>query len=1091
MKNRALATLGLCLTALSGVSALADAPLWLRDVAVSPDGSTIAFTYRGDIYTVPFGGGAARRITSDAAFDSSPVWSPDGSRIAFASDREGTDDVYIVDALGGTPVRLTTDNTGAEVPKAFVDTHKVLYAASAKPSREAAQGPFQGQMYVVDDTAGARPKMYLSLPMTYVDVNPSDGMLIYQNRKGYEDVLRKHERSSGTPDIYSYNPKDGKFTRLTDFIGACQNPVWAGPGAFFYLNDSDGNNNVYLRSTDGKEKRLTSFANHPVRSLSADDSGKLLAFSQDGQVYTMKVDNSGNVTSQPAPLGITIVADNYDPDLVKNIRNSGATNMAVSPDGSQVAFVIRGDVYVTSAKYKTTRRITDTPGQERTIAFSPDGKTLVYDGERDGLWRIYTATMNPNDTVKGFPYASEIIEKMVYESPDRKPAQQPAFSPDGKKIAFLEDRTGLRVLDLASGKTVTALDPKYNYSYSDGDVPFQWSPDSRHILISFIGEGGWNNSDIAMVNADGTGEPFDLTVSGYSNYGPQWTSDGGGITFMSAKQGYRSHGSWGEQHDIYLMMLDPEKWDKFNMTEEEIALAEKIEKEAEPKDADKKKKKDSKKEASKKEKLNYDLANRLYRTKRLTPVSGFIGDYRLSPKSDRVYYTVKGNDGKYDLMMADLKKGSTTRLLSDLSGGFDMDAKGENLFVISGEGIKCVTLPTGEGTSATVKNIEFEADYTRVPSAEREYIYDHVLSQVNDKFYDENLHGVDWKMYGEAYRKFLPYIDNNRDFATLLSELLGELNASHTGGRAYGNGAPASVRAASLGAFYDENYDGDGLKVAEVLPRSPLASAKANVKSGDVITAIDGEKIKKGADYNSLLEGKAGKNTRVTIARKGGATDVVTIRPISAGDEREMLYQRWVEHNRHVVDSVSGGRVAYVHVRGMDSESFRTVYDELLGAQRNRDAVVVDTRYNGGGWLHNDIAILLSGKEYVRFNPRGRYIGSEPFSQWTKPSVMLINESNYSDAHGTPYTYKTLNLGKLVGAPVPGTMTAVWWETQVDPSLVFGIPQVTSLDTNGKPLENQQLNPDVEVYNEPADVLRGIDTQLIRATQELMSQIKK
>ncbi len=213
------------------------------------------------------------------------------------------------------------------------------------------------------------------------------------------------------------------------------------------------------------------------------------------------------------------------------------------------------------------------------------------------------------------------------------------------------------------------------------------------------------------------------------------------------------------------------------------------------------------------------------------------------------------------------------------------------------------------------------------------------------------------------------------------------------------------------------------------------------------------------------------------------------MRPISLGAQNGLLYQRFVDHNRHVVDSISGGRVAYVHVYGMDSQSFRTVYDQLLGLQRNCDAVIVDTRYNGGGWLHNDIAVLLSGREYVRFSPRGNYIGSEPFSQWNKPSVMLVNESNYSDAHGTPYVYKTLGIGKLIGAPVPGTMTAVWWETQVDPTILFGIPQVTSLDMNGKPLENQQLNPDIEVYNKPLEMLEGTDTQLIEATRELLRQL--
>jgi len=255
-----------------------------------------------------------------------------------------------------------------------------------------------------------------------------------------------------------------------------------------------------------------------------------------------------------------------------------------------------------------------------------------------------------------------------------------------------------------------------------------------------------------------------------------------------------------------------------------------------------------------------------------------------------------------------------------------------------------------------------------------------------------------------------------------------------------------------------------------------------------VITAIDGEKILAGKDYYPLLEGKAGRNTRLEIRRASGKLDTVTVKPISTGKFNTLLYNRWIERNEAYVDSISGGRIAYVHVEGMNSPSFRAVYDRLLGKYRNAEAVVVDTRWNGGGWLHNDLAQLLSGRRYVDYKPRGRYIGSDPFSQWTKPSVMLTNEGNYSDAHGSPFTYKSLGIGKLVGAPVPGTMTAVWWETQIDPDLVFGIPQVTSVDMQGNVLENRQLNPDIEVYNNPADELAGRDAQLEAAVKALLGK---
>lgn len=268
-----------------------------------------------------------------------------------------------------------------------------------------------------------------------------------------------------------------------------------------------------------------------------------------------------------------------------------------------------------------------------------------------------------------------------------------------------------------------------------------------------------------------------------------------------------------------------------------------------------------------------------------------------------------------------------------------------------------------------------------------------------------------------------------------------------------------------------------------------MSRKSANIGVGDIILSIDGTTITPGTDFFPLLEGKAGKKTRLHVSKTDGSFIDVVVKPIPQYTASSLAYSAWVERNQALVDSLSGGRLGYVHIQGMDTESFQRVYNDLLGKYRNAEAVIVDTRFNGGGWLHNDVALLLSGKEYVRYSPRGRYIGSDPFSQWTKPSVMLTNEANYSDAHGTPYVYKTLGIGDIVGAPVPGTMTAVWWETQIDPSLVFGIPQVTSLDRNGRPLENQQLEPDVEVYNTPADIVTGHDAQIERAVEHLLKKL--
>ena len=426
-----------------------------------------------------------------------------------------------------------------------------------------------------------------------------------------------------------------------------------------------------------------------------------------------------------------------------------------------------------------------------------------------------------------------------------------------------------------------------------------------------------------------------------------------------------------------------------------------------------------------------------------------------------------------------MKENKTEIVLKGVGGGALQPDKGfKNLYLCAYRGIKKIEIG-----SKAIKNIDFEARFNYRPYAERRYMFDHIWQQVKDKFYDPKLHGVDWDGYRKTYERFLPYINNNFDFRDMLSEMLGELNASHTGARYFGYGT--NLPTACLGVFYDQDYNGDGLKIAEVIKRSPLALQNTSVKAGCIIEKIDGQKIVRDSDYNYMLDGKVGKPVRLSVFNpQTNKRFNVTIRAISKYAQQELLYKRWVDHNRQLVDSLSGGRIAYVHVKAMNSQSFRTVYNELLSDKnRNREAVIVDERHNGGGWLHDDLCTLLSGKEYQKFIAHGKYIGRDPFNKWVKPSCVLICEDDYSNGHGFPFVYKELGIGKLIGAPIAGTMTAVWWESLIDPTMVFGIPQVGCRDMHGRWGENTQLNPDIEVYNSPEDYLNGNDRQIEKAVR--------
>ena len=1051
-----------------------DNPLWMRHPAISPDGKTIAFSYQGDIFTVPSNGGTAKQITSNAAFDSYPVWSPDGKHIAFASNREGSIDVWVMDANGGIPKRVTT-NSGNEYPLRWKDNYTIMFKASIMPTAKSIifAGSYP-QVYTVG-MDGGRPKLFSDITMDALDINAS-GDVIYIDRKGYEDEWRKHHRSPITRDVWL---KSGdSFRKLTTFDGEDRDPVWASDGkSFYYLSEQSGTLNVYHRTLDGKETQITNHEKNPVRFLSAASDGTL-CYGYDGEIYTVR--NGG----QPQKTAIRIAADTKGKELIRQIRNSGAYNIKLSPNGKEIGFVMHGDVYVTSIEYRTTKQITNTPEQERYIDFSPDGRTIIYDSERNGVWQIYATTIKNKDE-KQFAYATELVEERLTQSDQT--SFQPKFSPDGKQIAFWENRGTLRVMD-AKGKNVkTAMDGKFVYSYSDGDIDFTWSPDSKWLLSSYIGVGGWNNSDIALVNASGNGEIHNLTESGYNESNAKWVLDGKAMLFYSDRAGYRSHGSWGAEYDAYLMFFDLEAYERYRMNKEERALAKENmtekEKKKEEKKEEKEKKEMEKPEAKEMEPLKFDLENCRDRIVRLTVTPSFLGDILLDKDGENIYYNVAFEKGM-DLWHRDLMTGNTELLIKNVGNGEMMfDKSYKEIYLAADGGIKKVT-----PQSKAVKNIEFEAQFNYQPYKERAYMFDHVWRQVKDKFYDKNIHGVDWEGYRKTYERFLPYINNNHDFQEMLSEMLGELNASHTGARY--SGSWASLQTASLGLFFDEDYTGDGLKIAEVIKGSEIACKQTDVKSGCIIEKIDGTEIKAGMDYFPLLDGKIGKPVRLTIRPKSGRSFDVTTKGMSMNAVDDLLYKRWVDRNRQLVDSLSGGRLAYVHVKAMNSESFRTVYRELLSDKnRNREAVIVDDRHNGGGWLHDDLCTLLNGKEYQNFMPRGNYIGRDPFNKWTKPSCVLICEDDYSNGHGFPMVYKTLGIGKLIGTPVAGTMTAVWWETMIDNTMVFGIPQVGCMTLDGKYAENTQLNPDITVYNTPEDFLNGNDRQLKAAIEEMMKQI--
>lgn len=1078
----------LLISLFAGVAALnaaAVTPLWMRYASISPDGKEIAFAYKGDLYKVNSAGGDAVRLTSNESMETAPVWSNDGKQIAFASNRYGNYDVFVMPSNGGAAKRLTF-NSANEMPSAFTaDDKAVLFSAALFDPAESVLAPegVLSELYSIN-IADGNIKQLLATPAELVSLTNDGKKFVYQDAKGFENQWRKHHTSSVTRDIWEYDCITKKHTNLTNIGGEDRNPVYSSDEkSFFFLSERNGQSmNVYQASLANPKdlKAVTDFKKHPVRFLSISNND-LLCYTYDGEIYTQKVG------AKPVKVRVNIVNDEENTPATLYMA-SGISSAAVSPDGKQVAFVIRGEVFVTSADYATTKRITTTETGEAGVDFGKDNRSLVYSAERGGNWEIYRAKISRTDDLN-FPNATIIDEERLTPN-DGKDRTNPQLSPDGKKLAFIENEMKLMVMDLESKKITQVTDGSMwyydNFNYS-------WSPDGKWFALEFIGNGHAPYSDVAIVKADGSQKPVNITNSGYFNADPKWVLGGNAIMFVTDRYGMRSHASWGSLNDIMFAFVNKDAYDKYRLNKEDYELLKELEKEQakakkdDEKKSDKKDKKDNK-DGSDEESANKDITVELEdiqdRIVRVTGYSSLISDAVVDKDGENLLYLSSTGEG-FDLWKIDLRErdNKLTKKLGSSPAFMMLDDKGDNLFIVSGSSIQKMGV-VGEKLEKVSFRAKMEVDLAK----EREYMYNHVCRQEERLFYRADMHGVNWKEMTKAYRKFLPHINNNEDFAELLSELLGELNVSHTGGR-YRSTAGGDATA-NLGLLYDWSYSGKGLKVSEIIEKGPFDRSTTKVKAGDIIEKINGQEISTMTDFFRLMNNLRGQKTLVSFynAADGSRWDEV-VKPISNGAFGSLLYNRWVKGRAEDVKKWSNGRLGYVHIESMNDESFRTIYADILGKYNKCEGIVIDTRFNGGGRLHEDIEVLFSGEKYLTQEFKGRETCDMPSRRWNKPSIMVQCEANYSNAHGTPWVYKYKGLGKLVGAPVPGTMTSVSWETLQDNSLIFGIPVIGYKTAEGNYLENSQLEPDIYVLNSPEEVVKGEDAQLRAAVNELLKEI--
>lgn len=1050
-------------------------PQWMRYPAISPDGKQIVFTYKGDLYVVPAEGGAANRLTFHQAHDFMPVWSKDGSQIAFASDRYGNFDVYVMDSRGGDAQRLTFHSTD-EYPYSFsADGNNVVFGGVRQDLTSHRQYPTgsQPELYQVP-VEGGRVAQLLTVPAEHAQFSADGQFIIYHDKKGGENEWRKYQKSSIARDIWIYDQSTGKHTQITRFYGEDRHPVFTdNDQSFFYLSEESGNFNVHKRAVNGsgQAQQLTNFTEFPVRSLSASRDG-LLTFSYDGELYTLRENG------QPQKVQVELRSQSSTNNDSYVAINGGVREMSISPDGKEIAIISRGEVFVTSVDGRFTKRITNSPEQERFVQFAPDGKSIIYASEREGRWQVFQAKKKRAE--EPFFYAATLIEETVLVSND-KDNYQPQLSPDGKKLAFIENRRTLKVRDLATGNERVLLTPEHLFHMQDGDQYFQWSPDSRWLLASY--RPTMSNSEAVLLDVEGTKPMVNITQSGYNDRSPKWVDGGKQIMWFSNRFGMKSHAqSGGSQMDVFSVFLTREAWDRFNLDKDEFALLKEVEKGKGSNDEDKKsddKKADSKEVTP----IQIEWEGLEDRKARLTIHSSSLGDAVLSKDGEKLYYLTRFEKGS-NLWSTNLRTRETKMEIAlDASGGsLEWDKEQKNLFLLSGGRITKINPENNRRDQ-----VQIASDMYVDEAAERQHAFDHVWLRTQKMFYTPDMHGADWNSLRGSYSKYVPHIGNNYEFAEMLSELLGELNVSHAGAR-YSSSMPDGDATASLGIFADYAHTSNGIKVEEIIQGGPLDKANISLLPGSIITRIDGELVDANQDVARYLNHKADKFVLLEVTNPDGSQQQITVKPISIGAENQLLYRRWVRKNQEEVDRLSGGKLGYVHISGMSDGQYRSMYEEMMGKYADREGVIVDTRFNGGGDLVADLAMFFTGEKFLDYATSDRSVGYEPTFRWTKPTLAMFNEANYSDGHCFSCGYTDLNIGKTVGMPVPGTCSFAGWETLPN-GVRWGAVPISVRNKAGEWLENNETKPMFEVKNQPDVITTGRDQQLEKAVEELLKDI--
>ena len=1087
------------------ITAAAEPVQLVQTPALSPDGGTLVFGWRGDLWSVPSQGGEARRLTEHPAIDSTPLFSPDGKQIAFLSERQDGRQIHLMPAAGGVPRQLTWHSEGYDLAGWTPDGRQLLVTLVRDHSWM--RGSRSARLALVEVQQRQAEQVLLDDAAAEASLSP-DGHEILFVREG-ESWWRQGYRGARAGQIWLLNRADGSCRQV--LTGETENrfPLWKPDGSgFYYTRNRDGAFNLCEHDfANSQSRQITAFKTDSVVFPALSKDGSTLVFRHRVDLYRWQPGQD----MAPEKIRIEHQGDPADRPIERRVLER-ATRIAFTADGLQMAFLADADVWVMDTELREPRQVTHTPEEERDLVFAPDGKSLWFVSDQGGQADLWKAV--PASPAQAWWENRAFKLEKITDDPAVESGLQ--FSPDGKRLVWLKERGDFWLAD-ADGKNARRLFASWN------KPSFSFSPDGQWLAYAQSDE--WFNSDIWLLPLDGSKAPFNLSRHPDNDEAPAWSPEGRLLAWTGRRD--------NEEVDIHYVWLRAqddeqssrertlikarEKLTKANPKAQGSPKAEnpkaqasapppaKTEPQAEPKAQAAATPKEAEKPAAKAEPkaapkvaakpLPMDLEDIHERIRRIRLPNTAEAGLAWSPDSRKLAFiaTIDGKRGTYTLEFPDELK---PKLLAAATLTDMRWLKQGNQLVGLSEG-----LPAALSATGSLSTWRFRALQATDRAGRQRAVFDLCWRVMRDHYYDERLGNRDWNAVHAKYADLAATAPDLRAVQELVHLMLGELNGSHLGFMldATATGVPPAPawreETAHLGLRFDPGHAGPGWKVRDVLPKGPASHRLRRILPGELILRIDGRETRPGQDVSELLNGPLERDIALHVRATDGKEREVSLRPISYTAARGLLYEQWIKANRARVEQDSGGRLGYLHISAMDSVSFHKFQEELYASGAGRDGLIIDVRENGGGSTTDHLLTALTQPRHALTVPRG---GDRPgypqdrmiYATWDKPVTVLCNQNSYSNAEIFSHAIRLLKRGQVVGTPTAGGVISTGSARILDVGSLrlpfrgwYGLESGIDMELNG-------AQPHHVIWPEPGDTAKGIDRQLTKGIEVLKAEVE-